>query len=42
MSNNLDLGAIVDVLNDVIELLEIVKNDACIMQKELKNNEKAN
>ena len=42
MTNHLDLGAIVDVLNDVIELLEVVKNDARIMQRELEDNEKAN
>lgn len=37
MTNNLDIGAIHDVLSDVIELLEVVRNDVLIMKREIDN-----
>ena len=39
MTNHLDIGAIHDVLSDVIELLEVVRNDVLIMKREIDNGE---
>jgi len=42
MSDTLDIGAIADVLSDVIELLDIVRSDVLFMQKRLGELENEN
>ena len=39
MSDTLDIGAIADVLSDVIELLDIVRSDVLFMQERVKELE---